>query len=117
MDLEKAIQVHANWKVKLRTAIMKKETIDVFILQRDNVCDLGEWLYSEVKELFGEKKEFLDCLQNHKKFHQQAGEIGNMINSQEYEKAEKQLDGNSLFSNTSIEVAKNIISLKKIVNQ
>ena len=45
MDLNQAIEKHAEWKVKFRSAIVKKESMDAGTISKDNCCELGKWLH------------------------------------------------------------------------
>ena len=54
MDLDQAIAKHAEWKFMFRSAIFKKETLDVNSIARDDCCELGKWLHLEAKAKFGD---------------------------------------------------------------
>jgi hypothetical protein len=47
--LDKALEKHSEWKVKLRTAISKREEMDAATISRDDCCDFGKWLHQDVK--------------------------------------------------------------------
>ena len=42
MDLDQAGQMHSEWKIKLRMAIAKQETLDAASISTDNQCALRE---------------------------------------------------------------------------
>lgn len=47
MNLDESIQKHAEWKLKFRSAISRKEQMDAETIGKDNCCQLGVWLYGE----------------------------------------------------------------------
>mgnify|MGYP002148805600 CR=1 FL=1 len=53
MDLNTAVQKHAEWKTKLRSAIAKQQQMDIVTLSRDDCCELGQWLHGEARARFG----------------------------------------------------------------
>lgn len=54
MDLNNAIQKHAEWKTRFRKAISGQETMDAAAIAKDNCCELGQWLRGDAKRQFGE---------------------------------------------------------------
>jgi hypothetical protein len=117
MNLDDAIKAHADWKLKLRTAIAKKETVDAASLGRDNCCPLGKWLHGEGQSLHGRLQSFKDCKARHAEFHAAAGRIAQDINAQRYAEAEKQLGNGTPYATASGATAAAIIRLKKEVTQ
>jgi methyl-accepting chemotaxis protein len=113
-DLDVALKKHADWKVKLRSAISSKEVLDADIISRDDCCDFGKWLYhADACATVGHLPSYQECMQQHTAFHRVAGDIAKMINSGQYEQAEKLLSNGSDFMNTSSAVGSAIIRLKK----
>ena len=53
MDLDVASQAHAQWKVKLRMAIGKQETLDAASISADNCWPLGKSLHGEARGHYG----------------------------------------------------------------
>jgi hypothetical protein len=43
---------HAQWKETLRAAVLTGESIDTTIIQRDDCCELGKWLYGDGQKLY-----------------------------------------------------------------
>jgi len=113
MDLSQATQAHADWKVKLRTAILKKEALDVKTISADNCCNLGKWLHGEAQGLFGTLGTYAECKQRHAAFHREAGEVARSINNGEYDKASKMLDSGTPYAAASSAVGTAILRLKK----
>lgn len=116
MNLDSALQKHAEWKAKFRYAISNKEQLDDVTIAKDNCCELGKWLYGESEATFGMLDSHKNCKAKHKIFHIEAGKIATAINSGKYAEAEAMLAGNTPYSNASSETGVAIIQLKKEVD-
>ena len=115
MNLDEAIAKHAEWKVKFRSAMERKEQLDQPTIQKDNCCQLGQWLYGEGAAHCGETAEFRYLVAKHKDFHVEAGKVALLINARNYPEAEKQLAMGTNYSKSSAEVASAILRLKKVI--
>ena len=113
INLDNAIQAHANWRAKLRTAVAQKETLDADTVSRDDCCELGKWLHGAGSSQYGGKPSFVQLLESHRQFHQEAGKVARLINQGAYSEAEKQLESNTGFSNASQKVGAAVIQLAK----
>lgn len=113
INLDNAIQAHANWRAKLRTAVTQKETLDADTVSRDDCCELGKWLHGAGSSQYGGKPSFVQLLESHRQFHQEAGKVARLINQGAYSEAEKQLENNTGFSNASQKVGAAVIQLAK----
>ena len=113
INLDNAIQAHANWRAKLRTAVAQKESLDADTLSRDDCCELGKWLHGAGSSQYGGKPSFVQLLESHRQFHQEAGKVARLINQGAYSEAEKQLESNTGFSNASQKVGAAVIQLAK----
>ena len=113
INLDNAIQAHANWRAKLRTAVTQKETLDADTVSRDDCCELGKWLHGAGSSQYGGKPSFVQLLESHRQFHQEAGKVARLINQGAYSEAEKQLESNTGFSNASQKVGAAVIQLAK----
>jgi len=113
MDLNAAVAKHAEWKVKFRAAIGKKEQLNAGDIGRDTTCDLGRWLHGAGRAQHGSLESYQNCLKHHAAFHVQAGRVAQNINAGRYEEAEKQLGAAAAFSQASNDVALAIRQLKK----
>lgn len=113
MDLESAIAKHAEWKVKLRSAIAKKEQLDALSISKDDRCDLGKWLHGEGKAKFSKLASYAECLAKHASFHVEAGKVAAAINQQRYEEAKALMDAGTSYAKASGAVATAIMSLKR----
>lgn len=112
MDLNNAIQKHAEWKFKFRNAIYSNETMDVAAISRDNNCEFGKWLHGEAKALYGKTATYARCAANHATFHVEAGKVAAAINAKKKDEAERMLSTSSPFSEISKKVAVALVELK-----
>lgn len=115
MDLNEAIQKHAEWKLKFRSAIAKKEQMDAATISKDNCCQLGQWLYGEGKAKYGTKPEFTSVIEKHKAFHVEVGKVARLINAAQYEQAEASLANGTSYAQASGAVGTSIIQLKRLI--
>ncbi len=114
IDLDGAMQKHADWKMKLRNAISNKEHLDEETISKDNCCDFGKWLHHEdTHPHISHLASYHDCVKFHAEFHKEAGRIAGIINQGRYHEAEEMLSGTSEFAKRSTAVGSAIIRLKK----
>ncbi|MEQ1637824.1 MAG: CZB domain-containing protein [Methylococcales bacterium] len=113
MDLNSAMLKHTEWKIKLRSAITKQETLDVITISKDNCCDFGKWLHSDAKTKFGKLASYTDCVSKHATFHLAASKVASAINSKKYAEAEAMLNVGSPYTTASSAVGVAIMRLKK----
>lgn len=112
MDLNMAIQKHAEWKYKFRTAMESQEIMDAATISKDNCCEIGKWLYGEAKDKHGHLKSYAKCLSAHAAFHIEAGRIAALINSHKKDEAERMLSTGTPYHEASKKVGVAIIELK-----
>lgn len=91
MNLDNAIDAHAQWKIRLRTAIQTKEALDAAKIAREDQCELGKWLHGEAKARYGHAPVFAELLKRHAAFHVAAAEVANAIGAGKYAEAERLL--------------------------
>lgn len=115
MNLDEAIRAHAEWKLKLRAAMSRKEQLDAATIARDDCCALGKWIHGEGRSQLGKHTEFVEVRDKHRAFHQQAGAVAREINAGRYAEADKMLDNGTAYARTSQEVGVAIQKLKKLV--
>lgn len=113
MDLSQAIDKHAEWKLKFRTAISKQETMDADTIAKDNCCQLGQWLHGEAKTNFSTLQTYINCVAKHAEFHVEAGKVARMVNAKKFTEAEALLAANSVYTQASSAVGVAIMRLKK----
>lgn len=113
MDLDHAIQAHAEWKVKLRAAIAKKDILDAAAISTDKHCPLGKWLHAEARQALGHTTSYARCVEDHAAFHKEAGKVAQAINARRYNEAESMLAAGTPYAKTSSAVGVAIIQLKQ----
>ena len=113
MDLDKALQAHGEWKLKLRSAIAKKEQLDAKTIGADNCCPLGKWLHGEARTQYAKLKSYGTCVAKHADFHREAGRVAATINQGKYTEAEAMLAGGTPYAAASSAVGGAILGLKK----
>ncbi len=113
IDLDSAIEAHAQWRTKLRTAAEKHETLDADTIARDDCCPLGKWLHGRGQSQYGGKPSFVNLLDRHREFHAAAGKVAQTINRGDYEAGKDMLAGNTEFSRASSDVGGAIMALRK----
>ena len=111
MNLDNAIDAHAQWKIRLRTAIQTKQPLDAAKIARDDQCELGKWLHGEAKAKYGSAPIFAELLSRHAAFHLAAAEVAKAIEAGQYAEAERLL-GASNFTVASRQVTMAIMELK-----
>ena len=112
MDLDNALAAHSDWKVKLRIALTKQETLDAAQIGSDCQCDFGRWLKGEGRSAFATCPSFKLCETSHTEFHRCAGQIAGQINRRDFTGAERSLGSGTPFSQASQSVAVAIRRLK-----
>jgi Chemoreceptor zinc-binding domain len=113
MDLDHAIEAHAQWKIKFRMAIDTKQSMDAVSIGQDNCCELGKWLHGDAQASFGARPELASLVEKHKAFHAEAGRVATAINSGKYDEADKMIGAGTPFSHSSLEVGVAVRALKK----
>jgi methyl-accepting chemotaxis protein len=112
VDLNLAIQKHAEWKYKFRAAMTTLEPMDVNTISKDHLCEIGKWLHGEGKDRHGHLGSYAKCLAAHAAFHAEAGKIAALINARKKEEAEKMLAPGTGYAEASKRVGVAIIELK-----
>jgi len=112
VDFSIAIQKPAEWKYKVRSAMISLEPMDVATISKDNCCDIGKWLHGEAKTLYGHLAGYEKCLSAHAAFHVEAGKIAALINSKKKDEVEHQLASGTPYAEASKKVGVAIVELK-----
>jgi len=113
MDLNAAIKAHSDWKIKLRSAITSRATLDVGQIEKDNCCELGKWLHGESKLTLGKLPAHGECIRLHASFHREAARVATAINHRAYTDAEQMLTPDSTYTKASQAVVIAIGSLQR----
>lgn len=113
VDVDAVIDGHRQWKVKLRDAIEGGDQVDVATLSRDDCCALGKWIYADGQRLRG-RASFTALVSHHARFHQVAGQVGQLINARRYEQAVDALAPNTPFTTATGDVVMVLSSAKRL---
>jgi hypothetical protein len=116
MDLNTAAQAHAQWKVKLRAAIAKQDTLDIATLSRDDCCELGQWLHGKGRTDFGRLASHVDCVKKHVVFHAEVAKVAIAVNAARYQAAETMLGAGTPYARASTAMAVAFMNLRKEAN-
>jgi methyl-accepting chemotaxis protein len=115
VTLDNALSAHRQWKTILQAAVNDGKVLDVETIGRDDCCDLGRWLHSKGRSLYGSKPEFTNLVNKHREFHSITGVVAGFINARTQDDAMAHLRGGSQFAFASMEVSIAIAALKAYV--
>ena len=115
LTLERAFAAHQQWKQRLQDSVSSGSALDVATIRRDDCCELGKWLHTTGRSLYGGRPEFSTLISKHARFHLVAGVVAGIINSREYDEAVSVLQDSSHFAIASTEVGMAIMALKKVL--
>ena len=113
MNLDNAVETHAQWKTKLRTAIAKREQLDLATLSRDDCCELGQWLYGAGETRYGKLAAHADCVHKHKVFHSEVSKVAKAVNAHKFEVADSMLNAGTAYVKASSELSVSFLRLRK----
>ncbi|MFZ6819260.1 CZB domain-containing protein [Undibacterium sp. Ji22W] len=113
MNLDNAVETHAQWKTKLRTAIAKHEQLDLNTLSRDDCCELGQWLHGAGRASYGRLPAHGDCVHKHVVFHREVAKIAKAVNAQQFELAESMLNAGTTYTHASSALSVSFLRLRK----
>ena len=93
LDFYKAIEAHQRWKVRLAEHIRgaSTERLDWQVVCRDDQCALGQWLHQGARVPAAQHALFTRLLGEHAEFHRRAGEVVQLVDDGERERALRQL--------------------------
>lgn len=112
-DLGKAVAAHSAWKVKLRNAALNHEHLDDKTIMRDDACALGKWVYGEGGHQHGRKPSFETLKDKHRVFHRCAGQVAEVVNSGQADRAQRMLGHGTPFAEATQEVMSAIQALRR----
>jgi hypothetical protein len=114
VDFDKVISAHAQWKMKFRAAINRKEQLNAQDIARDDLCELGKWIHSSGTAKYSHNGAFTQLVGEHKQFHRCAGEVAQTINQRNYDHAERLIGAESKFSEASNLVISTLGRMKRV---
>lgn len=113
MNLDNAVHTHAQWKMKLRSAIDKHEQLDLATLSRDDCCELGQWLHGEGKARYGRLASHADCVHKHVVFHVEVTKVARAVNAQQFDQAKGLLGAGTGYARASSALGVSFLQLRK----
>ena len=105
VDVDKAIDAHRQWKVKLRKAIADHDKLDSDAICRDDPCPLGLGIHGPGGVQWGTRPTFVALLAKHTECHRRAGAVAKKINAGHDAQAAQLVGSGSAFATVSAEVA------------
>jgi hypothetical protein len=104
-DFAAWVDAHRNWRVRLRSYLdgSSKEKLDASTIEKDDVCQLGKWIY-DAKPNMGGEAEFQELVKLHAEFHRTAASVVRTNEAGNKAEAAKMIDGDSAFQRISIKV-------------
>jgi chemoreceptor zinc-binding protein len=112
MDFTEAAKVHRDWNTKLRLYINGSGEIDYKVVQKDNLCELGKWIYNEGQQ-YSSLKEYQDLKSTHADFHKTAAEIVKLVDNGKIDEAKTNLEAGQKFRKLSMEIVGLLASIEK----
>lgn len=122
-ELQYAIEVHSKWKNSfqryltasihgsstLSGSITNSESFDPQIVEQDNQCALGKWLYNcqELKET----PEYVDLLETHRDFHRQAAQVLQLSLDGKHKEVIQQFSQSGDFQKQSVSLSRQLVEL------
>jgi hypothetical protein len=101
-QVQKALVAHAAWKVRLAQAIDSGSSDFVpMIVQQDNVCDLGQWLYTGIADELKTGARYEAVRQLHRQFHLSAAAVLETALAGRQAEARAAMEADSEFARTS----------------
>jgi hypothetical protein len=113
MNLDNAVQTHAQWKTKLRSAISKRLQLDLVTLSRDDCCELGQWLHGEGRLNYGQLASHANCIHKHLAFHSEVTKVARTVNAQQFDAAESMLNAGTPYAKASSALGVSFLQLRK----
>lgn len=104
MNFKDAISAHVNWKIRLRMFLNGTgEKIESAVVGRDNLCELGKWIYGLGFE-YSHLPSYQTMKTEHTNFHRYAGDVVRKIETGDKQGAETLLNGEqfSVISNKMV---------------
>lgn len=109
-EIMEAIGAHGAWKLRLRSAALRKETsLPVADIQVDHKCRFGKWLATFSPDM-NERDSVQNVRRLHRDFHLQAGQIAGKIARGDFDAALEYLSGPA-FTGVSTRLKQALIQL------
>ena len=116
LNARDAIASHVRWKITLLTAARMREPLSdraTRSIQQPEQCSIRRWLLSDYTVSLRQRAEYISVLDRHIEFHREMQRIAYLLNSAEYEEAERLLALDSAFERTSHGFANSLMALDR----
>jgi len=92
MDFDSAVKAHTNWMLRLfgYARGTSREQLDPQTIEKDNVCELGQWLHGEGRK-YAVEPDFQELVKAHAAFHKSAASLVVLVDQGKRSKAEQLL--------------------------
>jgi len=91
MSYDEHVLAHMKWKARLKNHLNGHEHIDNGTLAKDNLCELGKWIYGDGQR-HAKVRAFEDLKARHTKFHLVAASVASNAMSYSPDKVKELLD-------------------------
>ncbi len=116
VNWDQIVLAHSKWKRELQRAIETNQKLDAGNVGKDNLCDLGKWIYGEGAG-FASMPAYSDLKQKHANFHRLVADIIRQLQTLSRDKALELIDPvKSEFGRASSECILAINALKALVH-
>jgi len=111
-DFTAWIDAHRNWRIRLKDYVggSSNEKLDASTIEKDNVCQLGKWIY-EARPNMRQEAEFQELVTLHAEFHKTAASVVRASDAGKKAEAAKMIDTASEFQRISNKV---IAAIQKV---
>lgn len=114
MNWDDAVEAHVQWKITLQTYLDGGGgKLDPSVIERDNVCPLGKWIYQEELRLHADPT-YQALKNNHAAFHEAAAEVVRKANSGDKAGAQALMSGGTAFMILSLKVTESIAVIRNM---
>jgi hypothetical protein len=104
-QVQAAVLAHGEWKSRLRQAIATGHSdFRVEVVQQDNACAFGKWLYDEGHRSFPSSSDYEDVRRLHAEFHKEGSRVLALAVSGKAEDASKAMGMGLPFSRISAQL-------------
>lgn len=110
--LDRAMMTHSAVKNRLIRAVRGEEDIDYNVIKRDDLCEVGKWIYGEGGQKHGVSQIFHEFKKTHADFHKCAANVLLLHRSGKVAEANAELQRGS-FEQKSMEIGACIVRMKK----
>ena len=112
MNFNQVIFAHSDWKNRFRQFLEGKEQLEQTNVAKDNLCELGKWLYGDGRQ-HAQLPEYQDLKVKHAQFHTVAASVVGQSKQLPKEKALQLVDVGTEYSRASAACVNAISQLKR----